>query len=132
MSHYRIVSKIGAGGMVEVYLAQDTKLDRKVAIKVERWRLRMRISLANALARLGARAKAEEILRRVDLKAVDWYGVPVLYACLNKRDKAFALLEKAYGERSPNLPYVSADPMYDSLRSDPRFQDLLKRMKLPE
>lgn len=33
LSHYRIVSKIGAGGKGEVYLAQDTKLDRKVAIK---------------------------------------------------------------------------------------------------
>ena len=33
LSHYRIVSNIGAGGMGEVYLAQDTKLDRKVAIK---------------------------------------------------------------------------------------------------
>src|SRR5437588_1809980 len=34
LSHYRIVSRIGAGSMSEVYLAQDTKLDRKVALKI--------------------------------------------------------------------------------------------------
>src|SRR5213080_1913972 len=34
LSHYRVVARIGAGSMSEVYLAQDTKLDRKVALKI--------------------------------------------------------------------------------------------------
>jgi hypothetical protein len=40
-------------------------------------------------------------------------------------------LEKAFEFHDPNLPYVGFEPIWDPLRSDPRFQDLLRRMNLP-
>jgi hypothetical protein len=39
-------------------------------------------------------------------------------------------LEQAYAERSTYLPHIKVDPSLDFLRSDPRFQDLLRRMNL--
>ena len=54
-AHYRIIKKLGRGGMGEVYLAQDTKLDRKVAIKVVRADL---VAQKNAKKRLIREAQA--------------------------------------------------------------------------
>lgn len=54
----------------------------------------------------------------------------VLYARLGERDRAFEWLEEAYQERSPTMVRLGLDQDWDPLRSDRRFQDLLRRMGL--
>jgi hypothetical protein len=55
--------------------------------------------------------------------------IGTIYAALGEKDKAFEFLEKAYNEKSPDVAYfLKADLRIDSLRTDPRFQNLLQRM----
>jgi hypothetical protein len=49
---------------------------------------------------------------------------------LGEKEQAFEWLEKAYEERSSALVYLKVDPSFDSLRDDPRFTDLLRRIHL--
>jgi hypothetical protein len=50
---------------------------------------------------------------------------------LGDKEEALKYLEKGYQERDGGLTYIAVDPLYDPLRSDPRFQNLLRRMNLP-
>jgi TolB-like protein/DNA-binding winged helix-turn-helix (wHTH) protein len=58
------------------------------------------------------------------------YGIALLYARLDDADKAFASLERAYSERELALTELAVEPAFDSLRSDPRFQEHLRRVGL--
>jgi hypothetical protein len=49
---------------------------------------------------------------------------------MGEKEKAFDSLEKAYDEHDSGLVSVGVDPLFDSVRSDGRFRDLLKRMRL--
>jgi TolB-like protein/Flp pilus assembly protein TadD len=55
-----------------------------------------------------------------------------LYAHLGERYEAFRWLEKAYHERNGELAELKVAPEWDNLRSDPRFQDLVRRIGLPQ
>ncbi len=55
-----------------------------------------------------------------------------MYAELGEADAAFDWLEKAYERRSLPLTWVQVNPASDPLRSDPRFDDLLRRIGFPE
>ena len=59
------------------------------------------------------------------------YYFAIVYAGLGQKDQAFAELEKAFQERSDFLLFLKVWDTMASLRSDPRFADLLRRIGLP-
>jgi len=73
---------------------------------------------------------AEMLVARSRTAYVTPWQIGTLYTRAGKNDEALKWLEKAYEAHDQNTPYLSVDPIFDGLRDDPRFQDLLRRMKL--
>jgi tetratricopeptide (TPR) repeat protein len=55
-----------------------------------------------------------------------------IYAAMGDKDQAFAWLEKGFKEKSDTFQYLKSNHMADSLRSDPRYADMLKRIGMPQ
>jgi len=91
--------------------------------------------LGCAYGHAGKRPEALRLLNQLQSRSkrqyVSPYFVAWFYAGLGERDKAFQCLEKAYTEGNPMLALLKVDALFDPLRSDPRFQDLLRRMNFP-
>jgi tetratricopeptide (TPR) repeat protein len=94
-------------------------------------------SLANlgiAYAAAGRPADAQKALDQLielsKTRYVSPFYIAGIYAGLGQKDKAFGWLGKSYEERSLLLAFVKVMPDFDTLRSDPRFADLLRRMNL--
>lgn len=87
-----------------------------------------------ASGRSGDQVKAklalEQMQRLRQYRAVDPLAFAVAYIGMGSTDKAMGWLEKAYQERSSSLTALKVDPIYDPLRTDPRFQALLHRVGL--
>ena len=93
------------------------------------------VSLAHAYLAFGKRAEGENILHHLERESKSAYFPPymiaTIYAGLGEKDRAFEFLEKAYLERSLDLPWLlKGDPRIDNLRSDARFQRLVRRVGL--
>ena len=90
------------------------------------------IYLGAAYAKSGERGRAQAILKRLEISEsyVSPGELAVLYAALGERERAFASLERAYTMRDAQLQFLQVEPAFDSLRSDPRFQDLMRRVGL--
>jgi hypothetical protein len=55
----------------------------------------------------------------------------IVWASLGDRDQALHFLNEAYAVHSYNMMNLAVDPLYDPLRQDPRFTDLIRRVGLP-
>jgi TolB-like protein/DNA-binding winged helix-turn-helix (wHTH) protein len=94
------------------------------------WALR-----AYVYGRTGERSKAADAIARMDegilREHVDPYPIRVTaYAGVQDREQTLANLEAGYSERASFLTTIKVDPLYDFLRDDPRFQDLMRRLGL--
>ena len=92
-----------------------------------------RLSFAYAVK--SRRSQALKILGRItdqwrqgDVQAID---IARVHVGLGEREQALDWLEKAFVERDPNMVFLKFHSVWDPLRSDPRFQDLLRRMNFP-
>ena len=90
--------------------------------------------LGAAYAMAGRRKEALAILEKLESSQPDFGSVAmaVLYTSLGEREKAFAMLEKAYTARNTKLQDLEIEQGLDPLRADPRFKDLLRRIGFPQ
>jgi TolB-like protein/Tfp pilus assembly protein PilF len=86
-------------------------------------------------ARLGERKESLQVIEALKAASkqsfVPALFVALVYAGLEDKDQAFTWLEKAYEERFSRLAYLKVEALWDPLRSDPRFADLLRRVGIP-
>ena len=84
--------------------------------------------------RAGQTDRAREVLRRLMVMSESRHVSPLALASVaagfNDRDLAFAQLEGAFARRDPMLPSLGIDYFYDPIRDDPRFREMLQRLKL--
>lgn len=90
--------------------------------------------LGYAYASAGKDDEARAILKEFDSGAVkrpaSQIETAMIYIALGDRDRAFEWLEKAYEERAWQLGFLNVEPIFDPLREDPRFTDLVRRVNL--
>jgi serine/threonine-protein kinase len=91
-------------------------------------------ALGHAYALSGRESEARQVIEKLKKAGrrhyIASYLIAEIYVGLGEKKLAFEWLEKAYAERSGYLVYLKVEPRFDSLRSDQRFADLLRRIGL--
>jgi tetratricopeptide (TPR) repeat protein len=104
----------------------------ETAVRLSHRNPHMLAVLGHVLANSGKRAEAVQLIDELQGRLTRVYTAPfniaMIYAGLGQKDETLEWLEKAYEDRSMWMIFVNAYPIFDFLRPDPRFQDLVRRM----
>jgi tetratricopeptide (TPR) repeat protein len=125
---------VGLYVLGDVYAAQGMYEEaitahQKAAAASNSWKWGLGYTYALAGRRDEARTVAAEMK---EAKRRDVLGLAEIYTALGERDKALHWLEVGYEARRDWIPWIGKNPNFEPLRDDPRFQDLLRRLNLPE
>ncbi len=108
-------------------------IERAVSLAPES--VAMSAALAHAYAVASKKDEARtilgQLLERSGQSYVEPISIAVVYAGLGDKENTLQWLEKAYAERSVGLMTLKVHPIFDALRPDSRFQDLLRRVGFP-
>jgi TolB-like protein/Flp pilus assembly protein TadD len=92
--------------------------------------------LAQSYATAGQKDEARKLLRELEHPPKGMYVQPIdiatVYSSLDEREKAFAYLDLAHKQRATGMMLLRWDPAYDPIRTDPRFQALLRKLGFPQ
>jgi len=87
-------------------------------------------ALAKSDKQAEARAMLAELLKLSTKRFVSPYNIALIYNGLDERDETLAWLERGFEQREPKAVFLKVEPKWNNLRSEPRFIDLMKRMRL--
>jgi tetratricopeptide (TPR) repeat protein len=115
--------------------AAETALKRTLTLSGTYFKPTAMADLAHVYAARGDRTAARQILIELGRMApqtyVPPYDIAVVHAGLGERDQALASLQEAFLDRSRWMVWLGVDPRFDTLRSDPAFVELERRVGLP-
>lgn len=130
-AHYRL-----GGIYLQKQMYQEAISEYQMTVEISEGEPVMMAGLGYAYAAAGKEKEAEDVLNDLLKLSTSQHAEPTIlvqiYAALGKTDQAFECLEKTYAGRYPLMIYLKVDPGLDNLRSDPRLQDLIDRVGLPQ
>jgi Flp pilus assembly protein TadD len=129
--------RMGIRSYIAVSLWELERYDDAIRQYQEGWGPGTRFvqTLASAYSQDGPdaamKARADELAARSKVRPVDALVVARYYAFAGEVDSAFVWLDRALEERDPQLVHMPIDPRFDSIRSDSRYEETIRRMGLP-